>query len=55
MNVNCNNVDELYGFHTGGVMTLRGDGSVRFLADSVAPGVLVALISAQGSEPATDN
>ena len=29
--VNCSNVNQFYAFHTGGVNTLRGDGSVRFL------------------------
>jgi prepilin-type N-terminal cleavage/methylation domain-containing protein len=53
--VNCNNVDEIYGFHTGGAMTVRADGSVKFLAESIAPGVLVALISARGGEVFQDN
>ena len=37
--------------HTGGVNTCLGDGSVRFVADSVAIGIWRALGSAQGSEP----
>jgi len=53
--VNCTNNDEIYGFHTGGAMTLRADGSVQFLRDSVAPGVLAALISREGGEVYTDN
>jgi prepilin-type N-terminal cleavage/methylation domain-containing protein len=53
--VNCNNADEIYSFHTAGAMTLRADGSVQFLKDSVAPGVLVALISMSGGESFTDN
>ncbi len=48
--VNCTNLDEIYAFHPGGANTLRGDGSVFFMKDSIAPGVLAALISAQGGE-----
>jgi len=53
--VNCTNNDEIYAFHTGGAMTLRADGSVQFLRDSVAPGVLAALISRAGGEVFTEN
>jgi prepilin-type N-terminal cleavage/methylation domain-containing protein len=48
--VNCNNVNQIYGFHTGGANTLRGDGSVFFLKDSVAPGVVAAMVSYAGGE-----
>jgi prepilin-type N-terminal cleavage/methylation domain-containing protein/prepilin-type processing-associated H-X9-DG protein len=48
--VNCNNVGEVYAFHTGGANILLGDGSVHFLRESVAPGVLAALISRDGGE-----
>jgi hypothetical protein len=46
---------EIYGFHSGGVMGLRGDGSVQFMRDSMAPGVLGALISAKGGEVFQEN
>jgi prepilin-type N-terminal cleavage/methylation domain-containing protein len=53
--VNANNVNQIYGFHTGGAMTLRGDGSVQFLRDSAPPGVIAALASRAGGEPFSDN
>jgi prepilin-type N-terminal cleavage/methylation domain-containing protein len=52
--INCNNNDEIYAFHTGGAHALRGDGSVVFLNQSIAPGVLAALISRAGGEVVGD-
>jgi prepilin-type N-terminal cleavage/methylation domain-containing protein/prepilin-type processing-associated H-X9-DG protein len=43
--MNCTNVDELYSFHSGGVNMVLGDGSVRFMRESVKLGVVVALIT----------
>src|SRR5262249_32228235 len=34
--MNCNNNNEAYSFHSGGMNTLYGDGSVRFLKDSMS-------------------
>src|SRR5262245_33761767 len=48
--INCTNEGELYGFHPGGVTTLRADGSVFFLKAQTPPGVLAALISRAGGE-----
>jgi prepilin-type processing-associated H-X9-DG protein len=48
--VNCNNANQFYGFHSGGVNALRGDGSVQFLKESVAPGILAALVTRAGGE-----
>jgi len=48
--INCNNVNQIYSFHTGGSNTLRGDGSVQFLSESVAPSVLAALVTRAGGE-----
>jgi hypothetical protein len=53
--VNCNNTSQLYSFHTGGVQTLRGDGSVQFLKDSVSVAVVAALVSYAGGEVFADN
>ena len=47
---NCGPNDEPYGFHTGGVMAVFADGSVRFLNDSIQPLVAKALASGDGGE-----
>jgi hypothetical protein len=52
--VNCSNDEDIYGFHPGGAMSVRGDGSVQFIKEGIAPGVLVALISAAGGEVLLD-
>jgi prepilin-type N-terminal cleavage/methylation domain-containing protein len=52
--INCNNVNEFYSFHTGGVNALRADGSTRFMTDTIAPGVLAALITRAGGEVFND-
>ncbi len=48
--INCTNDNEIYSFHTGGALSLRGDGSVFFLKASTSPQVLVAAISRAGGE-----
>ncbi len=58
--VNCTNgggagAYQIYGFHTGGVNTLRADGSVQFLQENVAPGVLGALVTRAGGEVFSEN
>ncbi len=53
--VNCNNVNMIYGFHSGGVNALRGDGSVQFLRENIAPGVLASLLTRAGGEVVGDN
>jgi prepilin-type N-terminal cleavage/methylation domain-containing protein len=53
--VNCNNVNQFFGFHTGGCNTVRGDGSVQFLSESIAPGVLAALVTRAGGEVINEN
>ena len=45
---------QMYGFHTAGINVLRGDGSVQFLQESIAPGVLAAMVSRAGGEVVTD-
>jgi prepilin-type N-terminal cleavage/methylation domain-containing protein/prepilin-type processing-associated H-X9-DG protein len=47
---NAGNNEELFSFHPGGVNILFGDGSVRFLKDSVNPVTLRGLISLNGGE-----
>jgi prepilin-type N-terminal cleavage/methylation domain-containing protein/prepilin-type processing-associated H-X9-DG protein len=41
---------QLYSFHTGGVNMLRCDGSVTFMAQTIAPASLAAFISRAGGE-----
>ena len=58
--VNCTNGGsagqyQMYGFHSGGVMTMRADGSIQFLRDSTTPGVVAALVSRTGGEAFSDN
>ncbi|WP_238602747.1 DUF1559 domain-containing protein [Fimbriiglobus ruber] len=42
-----------YSFHTGGVNTLMGDGSVRFIASSVDVGTFAALVTRSNGEVIT--
>jgi prepilin-type processing-associated H-X9-DG protein len=39
-----------YSFHSGGAHALFGDGSVHFLADDIAPGVIASLVTRAGGE-----
>jgi type II secretory pathway pseudopilin PulG len=48
--MNCTNWDEPYSFHPGGIGTAFGDGSARFLADSIDPATMAALITRAGGE-----
>jgi prepilin-type processing-associated H-X9-DG protein len=52
--INCSNVNNIYGFHTGGVNVLRADGSTHFMSDTTAPGVLAAMITRNGGEVFND-
>ena len=47
---NAGNNDELFSFHPGGINVLMGDGSVRFIKDSVNLVTLRALVSCAGGE-----
>ncbi|MBL8864071.1 MAG: DUF1559 domain-containing protein [Gemmataceae bacterium] len=48
--VNATNHGAPYSFHTGGVNTLRCDGSVSFMKDSITGPILAAFISRNGGE-----
>ncbi len=47
---NCGPNDEPFGPHTGGVMAAFGDGSVRFIRDSIRPVDMLAIITPSGGE-----
>jgi prepilin-type N-terminal cleavage/methylation domain-containing protein/prepilin-type processing-associated H-X9-DG protein len=53
--INCNNISQFYAFHSGGTNALRADGSVQFLQQNIAPGVLAALVTRAGGEVITEN
>jgi prepilin-type N-terminal cleavage/methylation domain-containing protein len=44
--MNCNTDSEPYSFHTGGVTVVMGDGSVRFLNESITPATFAAICTA---------
>lgn len=50
---NCGPNDEMFSFHTGGINVALGDGSVRFLRDSLDPLVVKAMVTATGGENVT--
>ena len=52
--VNCNNVNQIYAFHTGGANALFGDGSVHFLKQTINIQTLAALITRSGGEVVSD-
>ena len=47
---NCSNDGEIYSFHNGGFNGLWGDGSVRFVLQTLTPSQLSALVSKAGGE-----
>jgi prepilin-type N-terminal cleavage/methylation domain-containing protein/prepilin-type processing-associated H-X9-DG protein len=47
---NAGNNDELFSFHPGGCNVLMGDGSVRFLKDSISPVTLRGLVTLSAGE-----
>ncbi len=44
------NNQSLYSYHPGGIKALFGDGSVRFIKESISPVVLRGLVSLKGAE-----
>jgi prepilin-type N-terminal cleavage/methylation domain-containing protein len=43
--VNCNNVDEIYGFHPAGAHILLGDGAVRLLKSATDINIVVPIVT----------
>jgi len=48
--INCNNQYSLYGFHTGGINVLYGDGSVRFVRSTATAAVVAGQITRSGAD-----
>jgi hypothetical protein len=48
--MNIDNENNPYSFHGSGVQVLRGDGSVVFIATTIATPVFTALVTRNGSE-----
>jgi prepilin-type processing-associated H-X9-DG protein len=53
--VNYTSNNEIYSWHTGGANVLFGDGSVRFMPDTVSATLLVGLVTRAGGEPISPN
>ncbi len=53
--INCNNDSEAYSFHSGGINVCMGDGSVRFIRESIGITVFAAMGTARGGEVFNDN
>lgn len=52
--VNCTNNSELYSFHSGGLNVVMGDGSVRFLNESISMKTLYLLSSRNDGQPISE-
>lgn len=48
--MNCSNWDEPYSFHPGGMNVVMGDGSARFLAETIDPQTMISIITRAGSD-----
>jgi prepilin-type processing-associated H-X9-DG protein len=48
--VNCSNVEGVFSFHPGGAQAVFGDGSVRFLPQSLSTRLLARLVTRAGGE-----
>jgi prepilin-type processing-associated H-X9-DG protein len=48
--INCSNVEGVYSFHAGGAQAVFGDGSVRFLRDTLSTRLLARLVTRAGGE-----
>jgi prepilin-type N-terminal cleavage/methylation domain-containing protein len=48
--INCNNVSQPYGFHTGGILISSGDGRVEFYLETMDPNVFVSHVTMTGDD-----
>lgn len=53
--INIVNENSPYSFHSGGIQTLRGDGSVGFISENLALQTFVAMVSRDGGEAMAEN
>jgi prepilin-type N-terminal cleavage/methylation domain-containing protein/prepilin-type processing-associated H-X9-DG protein len=53
--INCSNQGEIYAFHTGGANVCLGDGSVRFIRDSISLQTLQKLCAKADGKPLGDD
>ena len=53
--INIVNENSPYSFHSGGMQTLRGDGSVGFISENLALQTFVAMVSRSGGEAMAEN
>jgi len=53
--INCANQGEIYAFHSGGANVCMGDGSVRFLQDSISLQTLMKLCARSDGKPISGN
>jgi prepilin-type N-terminal cleavage/methylation domain-containing protein len=52
---NCNNIEEIYSFHTGGAYFGFGDAAVHFINESIDPDVFVSLFTRDSSDVIGEN
>jgi prepilin-type N-terminal cleavage/methylation domain-containing protein len=48
--MNCNNVNQPFGFHPGGILISSADGTVRFYTEDIDPNIFVAKVTMAGGE-----
>ncbi len=48
--INCTNNNEMYAFHTGGINAVLGDGSVRFLSETINIRIVARLVTMRAGE-----
>jgi len=48
--INCTNNSEPYSFHVGGMNSVLGDGSVKFISENIDLGVFLSLVTRTGNE-----
>jgi prepilin-type processing-associated H-X9-DG protein len=52
--LNCTNDSELFSFHTGGLNVVMGDGSVRYLSESISMRTLYCLAARNDGQPISE-